>query len=168
MPHKRNPIGAEQIVGLARLLRGNAHAALREHRAVARARHLALLGRARHPARQLHRPRSHAAPHDPDRARDGGLRRAHAREPEPLARRRLLRHGAARAGEERRLARAGLRVGAAQRDAVVCRAARFQDAAARRSRRHAACCRRPRSSAPSTSTSSSSTSTISSIASSIR
>jgi len=28
MPHKRNPIGCEQIVGLARLLRGNAHAAL--------------------------------------------------------------------------------------------------------------------------------------------
>ena len=28
MPHKRNPIGAEQITGLARLLRGNAHAAL--------------------------------------------------------------------------------------------------------------------------------------------
>ena len=28
MPHKRNPIGAEQIVGMARLLRGNAHAAL--------------------------------------------------------------------------------------------------------------------------------------------
>ncbi len=28
MPHKRNPIGAEQIVGLARLLRGNATAAL--------------------------------------------------------------------------------------------------------------------------------------------
>ena len=28
MPHKRNPIGAEQVVGLARLLRGNAHAAL--------------------------------------------------------------------------------------------------------------------------------------------
>jgi adenylosuccinate lyase len=28
MPHKRNPIGSEQIVGLARLLRGNAHAAL--------------------------------------------------------------------------------------------------------------------------------------------
>jgi adenylosuccinate lyase len=27
MPHKRNPIGSEQIVGLARLLRGNAHAA---------------------------------------------------------------------------------------------------------------------------------------------
>jgi adenylosuccinate lyase len=28
MPHKRNPIGCEQIVGLARLLRGNATAAL--------------------------------------------------------------------------------------------------------------------------------------------
>ncbi|HEX9369266.1 MAG TPA: adenylosuccinate lyase [Vicinamibacterales bacterium] len=28
MPHKRNPIGSEQIVGLARLLRGNAMAAL--------------------------------------------------------------------------------------------------------------------------------------------
>jgi len=28
MPHKRNPIASEQITGLARLLRGNAHAAL--------------------------------------------------------------------------------------------------------------------------------------------
>jgi len=28
MPHKRNPIGCEQIVGLARLLRANAHASL--------------------------------------------------------------------------------------------------------------------------------------------
>jgi adenylosuccinate lyase len=28
MPHKRNPIGCEQIVGLARLLRANAGAAL--------------------------------------------------------------------------------------------------------------------------------------------
>src|SRR6266851_2072537 len=27
MPHKRNPIGSEQIVGLARLIRGNCHAA---------------------------------------------------------------------------------------------------------------------------------------------
>jgi len=28
MPHKRNPIGCEQVVGMARLLRGNAHAAI--------------------------------------------------------------------------------------------------------------------------------------------
>ena len=28
MPHKRNPVGCEQIAGLARLVRGNAHTAL--------------------------------------------------------------------------------------------------------------------------------------------
>ena len=28
MPHKRNPIGCEQVVGLARLIRANAHAAV--------------------------------------------------------------------------------------------------------------------------------------------
>jgi adenylosuccinate lyase len=28
MPHKRNPIGCEQVVGLARLIRGNSHAAV--------------------------------------------------------------------------------------------------------------------------------------------
>ena len=28
MPHKRNPIGCEQIIGLARLIRGNSHAAV--------------------------------------------------------------------------------------------------------------------------------------------
>ncbi len=30
MPHKRNPVGCEQIVGLARLLRANAHAAVED------------------------------------------------------------------------------------------------------------------------------------------
>ena len=62
MPHKRNPIGCEQIVGLARLLRAQCRRRVREQRALARARHLALVRRARHPARQLHRARSHAAP----------------------------------------------------------------------------------------------------------
>ena len=42
MPHKRNPIGCEQIVGLARLLRAQRHGRARERRPVARARHLAI------------------------------------------------------------------------------------------------------------------------------
>ena len=40
---------------------------VREHRALARARHLALVGRARDSSRQLHRARSHAAPVHADR-----------------------------------------------------------------------------------------------------
>ena len=92
MPHKRNPIGCEQIVGLARLHPRQLPRGLREHRALARARHLAFLGRAGHPARQLHRPRSHAAPLHAHRHRDGRAHRSDAREPEPLARRRLLGH----------------------------------------------------------------------------
>ena len=140
MPHKRNPIGCEQIVGLARLLRGNAHGGVREHRALARARHLALVGRARDPARQLHRARSHAAPLHADRRAAWSCYPERMRENlEPLARRRVLGHGAARARAARRLARAGVRVGAAQRDAVVRRAARLQGAAARRRRRRRAC-----------------------------
>jgi adenylosuccinate lyase len=49
MPHKRNPIGCEQIYGLARAARQRPRVA-RERRAVARTRHLALVGRACHPA----------------------------------------------------------------------------------------------------------------------
>ena len=128
---------------------------VREHRALARARHLALVGRARDPARQLHRARSHAAPLHAHRSRHGRVSGSDARESEALARRRVLGHRAARAGQEGRLARAGVRVGAAQRHALVRRAARFQGAAARRSGRRRACCRAPRSSARSISTSSS-------------
>ena len=71
----------------------------RERRALARARHLALVGRARHPARQLHRARSHAAPLHAHRRGHGRLSGAHAREPRALARRGVLRHRAARAGQ---------------------------------------------------------------------
>ena len=91
MPHKRNPIGCEQIVGLARLLRGNAHGRARERRALARARHLALVGRARDPAGQLHRARPHAAALHAHRRGHGRLPGADAREPRALARRRVLR-----------------------------------------------------------------------------
>ena len=41
-PHKRNPIGCEQITGLARLIRGNALAALENVALLAPPRHLAL------------------------------------------------------------------------------------------------------------------------------
>ncbi len=57
------------------------HGRAREHRALARTRHLAFVGRARHPSRQLHRPRSHAAPLHAHRPRHGRLRGPHAREP---------------------------------------------------------------------------------------
>ena len=51
MPHKRNPISAETISGLSRVLRGQPAGRFAGRGAVARARHLALLGRADRPAR---------------------------------------------------------------------------------------------------------------------
>ena len=46
MPHKRNPVLSENLTGLARLVRCDGAAGDGERRALARARHLALLGRA--------------------------------------------------------------------------------------------------------------------------
>ena len=54
MPHKRNPITGEKLSGLARVVRGNAVAALENVAALARARHQPLLGRAHHHAGLLH------------------------------------------------------------------------------------------------------------------
>ena len=91
MPHKRNPIGCEQIVGLARLLRGNCHAAL-ENVALWHERDIS------------HSSVERVILPDSFIALDHMLRRftrivrgmvvlsrSDAREPEPLARRRVLR-----------------------------------------------------------------------------
>ena len=99
MPHKRNPIGCEQICrpGAGSCAPTRMRGA-REHRAVARARHLALVGGAGDSARQLHRARSHAAPVHAHRVGHGRVSGSDAREPRTLARRDFLRTGAARAG----------------------------------------------------------------------
>ena len=136
MPHKRNPIGCEQITGLARLLRGNAIAAL-ENIALWHERDIS------------HSSVERVILPDSFIALDHMLRRFTRivrgmvvypeRMRENLERSRgvvFSGHGAARARAARHLARAGLRVGPAQRDALVPRAARLQDAAAGGRRRH--------------------------------
>ena len=132
MPHKRNPIGCEQITGLARLLRGNAHAAL-ENIALWHERDIS------------HSSVERVILPDSFIALDHMLRRftrivkglvvqrrSHEAEPRAVARRRVLGNRAARARAARRFARAGLRMGAAQRPALVRREEGLQAAAAGR------------------------------------
>ena len=64
MPHKRNPVLAENLTGLARLVRSTVDAGARRRGAVARARHLAFLGRAGHRPRRDDRARFRAGPAD--------------------------------------------------------------------------------------------------------
>ena len=105
MPHKRNPIVSERICGLARVVRGARARRARERRALARARHLALVGRADRASRRVPRRRLHARP---VRLAGRGARRprrADAREPrreprallQPAAAARARRVGARRA-----------------------------------------------------------------------
>lgn len=54
MPHKRNPITAERVCGLARVVKANAQVAFDNVAPVVRARHLAFRRRARGAGRQLH------------------------------------------------------------------------------------------------------------------
>ena len=89
MPHKRNPIVAERICGLARVVRAGCDGRARERRALARAGHLALERRARRTPRRLPRARLHARPVRVARRRPSRRRRAHAREPRRLARTRV-------------------------------------------------------------------------------
>ena len=99
MPHKRNPVGCEQVAGLARLVRDERPRLARERRALARARHLALVGRARDRARQLPRPRPHARPLHAHREGHDRRRGAHAAQPRPRQGARLL--GPAAPGADR-------------------------------------------------------------------
>ena len=62
MPHKRNPVLTENLTGLARVVRGAVDPGAGERHAVARARHLALLGRALHRARRHGDARLRAQP----------------------------------------------------------------------------------------------------------
>ena len=55
MPHKRNPVLSENLTGLARMVRGAASPGAGGRGAVARAGHLAFVGRA------VHRPRRAAS-----------------------------------------------------------------------------------------------------------
>ena len=117
MPHKRNPVVAERICGLARVVRAACRRRARERRALARARHLALVGRAcRHPGR-VPRARLHARPVRVARGRARRPPRAHAAQPRLEPRPLLLAAAAARARRVGARARRGVPARAAQRDA---------------------------------------------------
>ena len=133
MPHKRNPIGCEQITGLARLVRANAMAAL-ENVALWHERDISHSSVERvilpdsfialdHMLRRFTRIVRGMVVY-PDRMREN-LERSRG----------VVFSGTVllELAQARRVARAGLRVGAAQRDARVPRAAGLQGAAARRS-----------------------------------
>ena len=145
MPHKRNPIGCEQIVGLARLLRANAMAAL-ENVALWHERDISHSS-----VERVILPDSFIALDHMIRrftrivSRHGRLSRSHAREPQSLARRGVFGPGAARARASRHLAGTGLRMGAAQRHALVSRTEGFQAVAARRRGHHEGAAGRRRS-----------------------
>ena len=125
MPHKRNPIVAERICGLARVVRGVRARRARERRALARARHLALVGRAGRAPRRVPRGRLHARPLRLARRRARRPPRADAREPRREPRALLQPAAAARARRVRARARRGLPARAAARDARVGRGARL-------------------------------------------
>ena len=119
MPHKRNPVLSENLTGLARMVRSAVTPGAGECRSVARARHLALVGRAVHrPRRDDHARFRARAAHRPDR-QIARLSRADAQEPRPDGRPRPFAARAAGADPGRPQPRGLLRAGPAQRDEGV-------------------------------------------------
>ena len=110
MPHKRNPIKSEQIVGLAARASRERGGGAGGRRAMARARHLAFVRRAGDPAGLDDAARPPAAPRDRARRRDGGRRRSDAGESRSDLRSAVLAAGAARARRDRARPRRGLRI----------------------------------------------------------
>ena len=157
MPHKRNPIGCEQIVGLARLIRGNCHAAF-ENIALWHERDIS------------HSSVERVILPDSFIAVDHMLRRmTRIVRAWSCIRSACARTSSGRAAwcsrarccwnsQEGRLARAGLRVGPAQRDAIIRMSSGTSRSCCWRIRTSPASFRRPRSSARSILTSSSDTS----------
>ena len=81
MPHKRNPVLSENLVGLARVVRAYVIAGARGCRALARARHFAFLGRAHDRARCHRDARLRARAPRRDHRQADRLSRQHAQQP---------------------------------------------------------------------------------------
>ena len=119
MPHKRNPIKSEQMCGLAARAARQPAGRARRRRALARARHLALVGRAHHRPRLADARLLHAREVPPGRREPAGASRAHAAQPRRVVRSRVQPAGAARARRGGPHPRRGVPHRAAQRDAGV-------------------------------------------------
>ena len=128
MPHKRNPITAERICGLARVRSRLGAGRARERRPLARAGHLALLRRAGRHSRCVPGARLHARPLRLARRGAGRPARADARQPGGEPRPLLLAAGAAGAGRVRAAARRGLPARPGARSARLGRGARLPHA----------------------------------------
>ena len=116
MPHKRNPVLTENLTGLARMVRSAVHAGAGECGALARARHLPLLGRALYrPGRDDH-ARFRARPADRGDRQIARLSRADAAQSRPDGRPRPFAARAARPHPGRRQPRGCLSPRPAQRD----------------------------------------------------
>ncbi len=116
MPHKRNPVKAEQLSGLAARVARQPAGRPRERRAVARARHLALVGGAHHPPRLVAARVLRAREVPQHRRGHARVSRAHAGEPRRVVRPRVQPTGVARAGRVGHDARRRVPRRAAQRD----------------------------------------------------